>query len=131
MGKKEEVFRHMVDARSPYAEMAENEVRWGDHFAALNNPLATPLREVQRIADTWTLPELTTREHFLAHIGLMSVLNRPDEFRAHLWGALNAGIPPADIVAVLVHTKHYAGQPAAVDAMILLHEVITRREDED
>ena len=121
----------MVNPRSPYTDMAENEVRWGDHFAALRTPLAAPLREVRQIAEAWTLPELTTREHFLAHIGLMSVLNRPDEFRAHLWGALNAGIAPADIVAVLVHTKHYAGQPAAVEAMILLDEVLRRQQDDE
>jgi 4-carboxymuconolactone decarboxylase len=60
---------------------------------------------------------------------MMSVLNRPHEFREHLVGALNNGLNAEELVEVFLHTARYAGMPAAIDAMLLLLEVLQESDD--
>jgi 4-carboxymuconolactone decarboxylase len=55
---------------------------------------------------------------------MMSVLNRQHEFREHLVGALNNGLSAEELVEVFLHTARYARMPAAIDAMLLLLEVL-------
>jgi 4-carboxymuconolactone decarboxylase len=95
------------------------------YFAPVaSSPLARPLIATMSSSETWERPGLSTREHFLAHIGMMSALNRPHEFREHIRGALSHGVTPEQLVDVFCHTKLYAGLPAAIDAMMLLLEVL-------
>jgi alkylhydroperoxidase/carboxymuconolactone decarboxylase family protein YurZ len=97
------------------------------YFAPIaTSPLARPLLDTLSLHETWERSGLSPREHFLAHVGLMSGLNRPHEFREHLRGALANGVTPEDLVDVFCHTKLYAGMPAAVDAMMLLLEVLVK-----
>jgi 4-carboxymuconolactone decarboxylase len=116
----------MTDAQGKdvLASMGEHGRR--GHFAPLGqSELAQPLRDIaSQIGETWRRPGLSTRDHFLAHIGMMSVLNRPHEFREHLVGALNNGLTPEELVEVFLHTARYAGMPTAIDAMLLLLEVL-------
>jgi 4-carboxymuconolactone decarboxylase len=115
--------------RDVLASMGEHGRR--GHFAPLSeSDLAQPLRDIaSQIGETGRRPGLSTRDHFLAHIGMMSVLNRPHEFREHLVGALNNGLTPEELVEVFLHTARYAGMPAAIDAMLLLLEVLQEFDD--
>src|SRR5438132_483455 len=99
---------------------------WAGHFKPIKeSELAKPLVDISRltIQNVWVRPGLTTREHFLCHIGMMAALNRPHELREHLRGALANGVTAEQIVDVILHVACYAGMPAAADAMLLLLEV--------
>lgn len=108
---------------SPFERM-ESAGAAGYFAPIVRSPLARPLLDNLSLAEIWQRPGLTTREHFLAHVGMMAALNRPAEFREHLRGALVNGVTPEQLVDVFCHTKLYAGMPAAVDAMLLLLEVL-------
>jgi alkylhydroperoxidase/carboxymuconolactone decarboxylase family protein YurZ len=114
--------------RDVLARMGEHGRR--GHFAPLaESQLAQPLRDVAaQIGETWARPGLSTRDHFLAQIGMMSVLNRQHEFREHIHGALSNGLVAEELVEVFLHTARYAGMPAAIDAMLLLLEVLREAE---
>lgn len=60
---------------------------------------------------------------------MMSVLDRPHEFREHLHGALDNGLKAEEMVEVFLHTARYAGMPAAIDAMLLLLEALEDDEE--
>src|SRR6202171_2742765 len=49
-------------------------------------------------------------------LAMMVALNRTDELRMHLRGALNNGVTREEIREVLLQTGVYCGVPAAVDA---------------
>lgn len=49
----------------------------------------------------------------LVTLGMITALNRPDELRGHIRGALNNGATQEEILEVLHHASGYCGMPAA------------------
>ncbi|MET0899787.1 MAG: carboxymuconolactone decarboxylase family protein [Mycobacterium sp.] len=58
--------------------------------------------------------ELKTRS--MLSLAMIAVLNRPQELRTHLRGALTNGVSRDEIREVLLQVAIYAGVPAAVDS---------------
>jgi 4-carboxymuconolactone decarboxylase len=63
----------------------------------------------------WGRPGLERKTRSLINIAMISALNRPDELRAHLRGALRNGVTPEEIREVFLQVAAYCGFPAALD----------------
>ncbi|MBO0713960.1 MAG: carboxymuconolactone decarboxylase family protein [Acidimicrobiales bacterium] len=64
----------------------------------------------------WSRPGLDRRTRSLLNIGMLTVLNRPQELQSHVRGALNNGCTRAEIQEALLQAAVYAGMPAGIDA---------------
>jgi 4-carboxymuconolactone decarboxylase len=76
-------------------------------------------------ADVWTRDGLDRRTRSLVTLAMLTALNRPTEFEAHVRGALVNGCTVADIQELLVHTAPYCGAPAALQAFRQAEQVLT------
>jgi len=59
---------------------------------------------------------------------MLTALNRPNEVRLHVRGALNNGVTREEIQEVLLHTTVYCGVPAALESVHIAAEVL-KEED--
>jgi 4-carboxymuconolactone decarboxylase len=75
-----------------------------------------------------TLP-LATRS--LLNIAMISVLNRPNELRVHIKGALTNGVTRDEIREVLMQVAIYAGVPAGVDGFRIAREAFAELEADE
>ncbi len=77
--------------------------------------------------DVWSRPQLDLRSRSLAMIGITATLNRQNELKVHVEGALNQGVSAEEIREVLLLVAMYAGLPASIDAHKSALEVINAR----
>jgi 4-carboxymuconolactone decarboxylase len=76
----------------------------------------------------WSRPGLAPRDRSLLNLGMLVALNRPDELRVHLRGALNNGVTEAEIQEAILQAGVYCGMPAALDAFRIAGAVIEEHE---
>ena len=74
--------------------------------------------------DVWNRPGLTRRERSLLNLAMLTALNRPNEIRLHVRGAINNGVTREEIREVLLQTAIYCGVPAALDSFKVAKEVL-------
>ncbi|MGH8620789.1 MAG: carboxymuconolactone decarboxylase family protein [Burkholderiales bacterium] len=90
-----------------------------DRFTQQQNELVTEIAW----GTIWSRPGLPLRTRSLVTLGMLTALNRPDEIKGHIAGALNNGATPDEIVEVFVHAAGYCGFPASNGAVRLAVEV--------
>jgi 4-carboxymuconolactone decarboxylase len=73
--------------------------------------------------ELWTRPGLPRRIRSMIVIAMLVALNRPDELRLHLRGAINSGVAHEEIKEVLLQTAVYCGVPAANSAFHAAEEI--------
>ena len=73
--------------------------------------------------DIWTRPGLVRRDRSLLNLAMLASLNRPNELKLHLKGALNNGVTRDEIKEVFLAVCVYAGVPAGLDAFKVAVEV--------
>lgn len=61
----------------------------------------------------WSRKDLPLKVRSLVTIAMITALNRPDEIKGHIRGALNNGATPDEIMGVFHHATVYCGFPAA------------------
>ena len=71
----------------------------------------------------WGREELPRKTRSRLNLAMLSILNRPNELRAHLKGALTNGVTRSEIREVLMQVAIYAGVPAGVDSFRIAREV--------
>jgi 4-carboxymuconolactone decarboxylase len=71
----------------------------------------------------WGREELPRKTRSMLNLAMISILNRPQELRAHLKGALTNGVTREEIREILMQVAIYAGMPAAVDSFRVAREV--------
>ena len=64
----------------------------------------------------WGRDELPLKTRSMLTLAVISVLNRPQELRAHIRVALTNGVTRDEIREVFMQVAIYAGVPAAVDS---------------
>jgi 4-carboxymuconolactone decarboxylase len=64
----------------------------------------------------WNRPGLAPRDRSLVTLAQCIALNRPNEIRIHLRGALRNGLTKKEIQEVCMHSFLYCGAPASLDA---------------
>ncbi|KER69995.1 4-carboxymuconolactone decarboxylase [Burkholderia cepacia] len=72
----------------------------------------------------WGRPDIPRKTRSLINLAMLTALNRPNELRIHLRGALNNGCSRAEIREVLLQAAVYCGVPAGVDAFKIAREVL-------
>ena len=91
-----------------------------DRFTKQQNELVTEIAWGM----IWSRPGLPLKLRSLVTLGMLTALNRPDEIRGHIVGALNNGATPEEIIEVFVHAAGYCGFPASNGAVRLAVEVL-------
>ena len=76
----------------------------------------------------WGRPGLTRRERSLINLGMIAVMGREAELRAHTKGALNNGCTKEEIREIMLQVAAYAGFPAALEGFRITKEVIEAHE---
>ena len=72
--------------------------------------------------NVWSRPGLERKTRSLINVAMLTALNRPNEVKLHLRGALNNGCSKNDIMEVLLQTAIYCGVPAAMDSLRVAKE---------
>ncbi len=65
--------------------------------------------------ECWGDDTLSPRERSILNLGMIAALGRMEEFVTHTRGALNNGMTPNEIRAVLTQIAVYCGIPCGVD----------------
>jgi 4-carboxymuconolactone decarboxylase len=76
----------------------------------------------------WGRPQLPRKMRSLINLGLLSALNRPNEFKTHVKGALTNGCTREEIREVLLQVAVYCGMPAGVEAFRLAREAMAEQD---
>ena len=80
--------------------------------------------------EVWTRPGLDRKTRSMLNLAMLTALNRPNEIRLHVRGAINNGVSTAEMQEVLLQACIYCGVPAALDAFKAALEVIQQVEAE-
>jgi len=77
-------------------------------------------------ADILSRPQLALRDRELATVAALTAMgNAPAQLKAHVVGALNAGLGRQEVVEVISQMAVYAGVPAAIRGLQAAKEVFT------
>ncbi|PWN53127.1 4-carboxymuconolactone decarboxylase [Violaceomyces palustris] len=99
-----------------------NEVVGRDHVErSWSNvtPLTRPLQEMATSTAwglIWGSDQLTRKERSILNLGILSSLNRMNEFKVHVKGALNNGLKVEELSSILCQIMVYSGAPAGLEA---------------
>ena len=77
--------------------------------------------------EIWNRPGLDRKMRSLLNLGMIAALNRPNEFRIHVGGALNNGLTKEEIREAILQIAVYCGMPAALDSFRIANEVFKER----
>ena len=74
----------------------------------------------------WGREELPQKTRSMLNIAMLAVLNRPNEFKLHIRGALRNGVTKEEIREILLQVAIYAGVPAAIDSFKNAKEILEK-----
>ncbi|MCL6599178.1 MAG: carboxymuconolactone decarboxylase family protein [Alicyclobacillus macrosporangiidus] len=77
----------------------------------------------------WDRPGLPRQTRSLINVAMLTALNRPNELKLHIRGALRNGCSREEIVEVLLQTAIYCGVPAAMDAFKVMQQVFDEADE--
>lgn len=72
----------------------------------------------------WARPGIDRKLRSILNIAMLTALNRPNQLRHHLEGALTNGCTVEEIQEILLHSAVYCGLPAAGEAFRIAEEVL-------
>jgi 4-carboxymuconolactone decarboxylase len=76
--------------------------------------------------DVWQREELDLKQRSLITVAMLIALNRPQELRIHMEGALANGATEVELREVALHAVLYAGIPAGVGGIRTLEEILAQ-----
>ena len=76
----------------------------------------------------WNRPGLPHKTRSLLNLAMLSALNRPNELRIHVRGALNNGCTVEEIQEVMLQVSVYCGVPSGLEGFKIAREVIDEQE---
>ena len=89
-------------------------------------PKFTELTDKVLFGDIWERKELSKRDRSLITVAALVALNRTDQLRFHLQGALENGVKKQELIEEITHLAFYSGWPTAVNAVTLAKEVFSK-----
>lgn len=104
-----------------------------DQSIANADELTQPLQDlVTRYCwgDVWHRPGLDRQQRSMINLAMITALNRPQELKLHVRGALNNGLSRETIREILLQTAIYCGLPACIDAFRVAREVFEEVDQE-
>lgn len=72
----------------------------------------------------WAREGIDRKQRSIINLAMLTALNRPNQLRHHLEGALNNGCSVREIQEVLLQSAVYCGLPAAGEAFRIAEEVL-------
>lgn len=102
----------------------EKQLREADDF---NQPLQEMVTEYCW-GWLWNRPGLPKKTRSMLNLALLATLNRHQEFKTHVKGALKNGCTRGEISEVLLQVAMYSGIPAGVEAFRLAREAFRELE---
>jgi len=78
--------------------------------------------------EVWSRPGLDRRARSFINLAMIAALNRPNELKLHVRGALNNGVSVSEIQEILLQVAIYCGVPAALDANKIARDVIREHQ---
>ena len=69
-------------------------------------------------------------ERSLITVAVLVALNRENELKIHIRGALNLGVSKEKIEEMILHVAHYSGFPTGVSANQILNDICTEIDQE-
>lgn len=72
----------------------------------------------------WGRPGLPQKTRSMLNLAMLTALNRSDELRLHVRGALANGVTADEIKEILLQATIYCGIPAGLDAFSSANEVL-------
>jgi 4-carboxymuconolactone decarboxylase len=76
----------------------------------------------------WNRPGLPRKTRSMLNLAMLAVLNRPNEFKSHVKGALRNGCTKEEISEVLLQAAVYGGVPAGMASFALAREALKEVE---
>ena len=108
------------------AEFVEKSIASADDF---NMPMQELVTEYCWGA-VWGREGLPKKTRSMLNLAMISTLNRPNELKMHVKGALRNGVTKDEIREIFMQVAIYAGVPAAVDSFRLAREAFNELEAE-
>ncbi len=93
---------------------------------AITPPLATYTDDVL-FGDVWKRTELVPRDRSLVTVAALIAGGHTQQMTGHFNRALDNGVKPAEISAVITHLAFYCGWPRAVSAVAVAKDVFAKR----
>ena len=78
--------------------------------------------------DIYSRDGLASRDREIATTAMLTALGREPQLRVHFVAALNVGLTVDELEEIIIHTVTFAGFPTAINAMNLLHAVLSERK---
>src|SRR5665213_713670 len=97
-----------------------------DRSLAKRNSFNEPFQDlITRYAwgEVWSRPGLPRHTRSLVTLAMLVALNRTDELKLHLRGAINNKVTREEIQELLLHSAIYCGVPAANSAFHIAEQV--------
>jgi 4-carboxymuconolactone decarboxylase len=74
--------------------------------------------------EVWNRPGIDKKTRSMLNLAMLTALNRPNEVRLHVRGAINNGVTREEIQEVLLQACIYCGVPAALESFRIASEVL-------
>ena len=79
----------------------------------------------------WSRDEIISlTERSLITVAVLVALNRENELKIHIKGALNLGVSKEKIEEMILHVAHYSGFPTGVSANQILNDICAEIDNE-
>lgn len=72
----------------------------------------------------WQREGLDFKTRSIITVAMLTALGRTHELTAHVRGALNNGVTPAELQEIFIHASAYCGFPAAIEAFRAAEKVV-------
>ena len=99
---------------------AEDRLKLATDF---NRPFENMVTE-HCFGDIWQRPGLDTKTRSMLTLTALIALNRPNQLKVHVKGAIANGVTVEEIREIIMHTSVYAGIPTGVEAINAAKEVL-------
>jgi 4-carboxymuconolactone decarboxylase len=102
-------------------DYVENSIRNATEF---DRPFQTFITE-SAWGGVWTRGPLDRKTKSIITLSVLVALRSDYEIELHMRGAINNGVTPEEIMALLIHASVYAGVPASVSAVRIAKRVLS------
>lgn len=72
----------------------------------------------------WVRDGLPLKTRSMLNLAMLVALNRPNELKLHIKGAINNGVTPQEMQEIFLQCGVYCGAPAALDAFKTAQQVL-------
>ena len=125
---RSKAFKTGVATRSKVlgAEYVKRAFKNADEFSMPFQEVATEFAW----GSVWPRKGLSLRDRSMITLAQVIALNRPNEIRVHLRGALRNGISKKELSELCLHSFLYCGGPASLDAFHVMKAALPELEAE-